>query len=128
MTRNGSFFVPFFQSFLLRQAKARSFKQWFLGRKLNQDKNILMIMTPKVLEENDFLRTQDLALATAISLFYPLAAIDRESNPRKAQFVFKRDAELDELITSYWRRELRVEPQAYFDAMRAIKGRLYDAD
>lgn len=87
-----------------------------------------MIMTPKVLEENDFLRTQDLALATAISLFYPLAAIDRESNPRKAQFVFKRDAELDELITSYWRRELRVEPQAYFDAMRAIKGRLYDAD
>jgi len=84
-------------------------------------------MTPR-LNENDFIKTQDLALATAISLSYPIAAIDRESNPRKAQFVFKRDAGLDELITSYWRRELKVEPQAYFDAMRAIKGRLYDAD
>jgi hypothetical protein len=84
-------------------------------------------MTPR-LNENDFTKTQDLALATAISLAYPLTAIDRESNPRKAQFVFKRDIGLDELIASYWRRELKVEPQAYFDAMRAIKGRLYDAD
>jgi hypothetical protein len=75
---------------------------------------------------NENFSTQDLALATAVSLFHPLEAIDRESNPRKAQFVFKRDARLDELIARYWRRELKVEPQAYFDAMRAIKGRLYD--
>jgi hypothetical protein len=125
MTRNGSFFVPFFQSFLLRQAKARSSKQWFLGTRLDRDKKILMTMTPR-LNENTFFKTQDLALATAISLFYPLVAIDRESNPRKAQFVFKRDAGLDELIASYWRRELKTEPQAYFDAMRVIKGRLYE--
>jgi len=78
-------------------------------------------------DNNRKFSTVDLALATAISLFYPLETIDRE-NPRKAQFVFKRDTGLDELITSYWRRELRCEPQAYFDAMRAIKGRLYDSD
>jgi hypothetical protein len=71
--------------------------------------------------------TVDLALATVIFLTFPLEAIDRK-NPRKAQFVFKHDAGLDELIASYWRRELRCEPQAYFDAMRAIKGRLYDSD
>jgi hypothetical protein len=75
---------------------------------------------------NEKFSTADLALATAISLFHPLEAIDRESNPRKAQFVFKRDAGLDELITSYWRRELKVGPQAYYDAMRTIKGRLYE--
>lgn len=79
-----------------------------------------------LLNENGFTKTQDLALATAISLTHPLENIERGG--RKAQFVFKRDAGLDELIASYWRRELKVEPQAYFDAMRAIKGRLYDAD
>jgi hypothetical protein len=78
----------------------------------------------KQLVEKDFFRTADLALATAISLSYPLEAIDRGS--RKAQFVFEREAGLDELIASYWRRELKVEPQSYYDAMRAIKGRLYD--
>ncbi len=77
-----------------------------------------------LLNENDFFKTTDLALATAISLFYPLEAIERGG--RKAQFIFRRDAGLDDLIQSYWRRELTVEPQAYFDALRAIKGRLYD--
>jgi hypothetical protein len=81
-------------------------------------------MTPK-LSENTFFKTQDLALATAVSLFYPLEAIDRGN--RKAQFVFKQNSGLDELITSYWRRELKVEPQTYFDAMRVIKGRLYQS-
>jgi hypothetical protein len=82
-------------------------------------------MAPELLSENTQFRSADLALASALSLFYPLEAIDRE-NPRKAQFVFRRDAGLDELIQSYWRRELKVDPQAYFDAMRIIKGRLYD--
>jgi hypothetical protein len=70
--------------------------------------------------------TADLALATAISLSYPLEAIDRGS--RKAQFIFKRDAGLDDLILSYWRKEIKIEPQSYYDALRVIKGRLYDAD
>ena len=76
--------------------------------------------------KNKKFATADLALATALSLFYPLETIDRESNPRKAQFVFRQTARLDELITSYWRRELKVGPQEYYDAMRVIKGRLYD--
>lgn len=85
-----------------------------------------MTLTKKYLDENDFYKTQDLALATAISLSFPLEVIDRGGY--KAQFIFKREIGIDDLIASYWRRELKVEPQAYFDAMRAIKGRLYDAD
>lgn len=81
-------------------------------------------MTTEILKEKDFYRTADLALATAIFLFYPLEAIDRQ-NPRKAQFLFKRNSELDELIENYWRGELKVEPQAYFNALRIIKARLY---
>jgi hypothetical protein len=81
-------------------------------------------MTHK-LNEKDFFQTADLALATAISLSYPLEAINRDE--RKAQFIFKRTAKFDDLIASYWRRELRVDPQSYYDAMRAIKGRLYES-
>lgn len=81
-------------------------------------------MTTEILKENDFYKTADLALATAISLFYSLEAVDRQ-NPRKAQFLFKRNSKLDGLIDSYWREELKVEPQAYFNALRIIKTRLY---
>lgn len=86
-----------------------------------------MIMTQKKSTENNFWLTSDLPLATVISLFYPLEAIDRQ-NPRKAQFIFKRNAKLDELIEKYWKGELKVEPQAYFNALRIIKARLYSEE
>ncbi len=81
-------------------------------------------MKIKVLKENDFYKTSDLALAAVIFLFYPLEEIDNQ-NPRKAQFLFKKDAALDELIKNYWCGELKVEPQTYFNALRIIKARLY---
>lgn len=83
-----------------------------------------LIMTTEILKENDFYRTADLALSATIFLFYPLEAIDKQ-DPRKAQFLFKRVDGLDELIENYWRGDLKVEPQAYFNALRLIKARLY---
>ena len=74
--------------------------------------------------KNCFL-TSDLALASTISLWYPIDVIDRQ-NPRKAIFSFKRDEKLDELIEAYWKRELKIEPQEYFNQLRAIKARLYE--
>jgi len=82
-----------------------------------------MIMTSKNLDEK--FSTHDFSLAATISLFHPIEDIDRE-NPRRAEFVFKRDAELDDLISSYWRRELKVDPQSHADAMRILKARLYE--
>jgi hypothetical protein len=84
-----------------------------------------MTMMKEILDEKDFYRSADLALASTISLFYPLEAIDRPPNSHKAFFLFRRDEKLDELIESYWRGELKVEPQAYFNALRVIKSRLY---
>jgi len=81
-------------------------------------------MTIKITNEKDFYRTADLALAAAISLFYPVETIDRQ-NPKKAQFIFKQDKGLDKLIENYWRGQVKVEPQAYFNALRLIKARLY---
>ena len=74
--------------------------------------------------EANYYYTSDLALATAISLLYPIDAIDRH-NPRKASVLFKRNAKLNELLEAYWKRELKIEPQEYFNQLKAIKARLY---
>lgn len=42
-----------------------------------------MSMNQEILNEKEFYRTSDLTLATVISLFYPIEAIERQ-NPRKA--------------------------------------------
>ena len=81
-------------------------------------------MTQENLKLNDFYQSSDLALVCTLSLFFTIEAIDR-TNPRKATFLFKRDESLDELLESYWRRELKVEPQAYFNQLKAVKARLY---
>lgn len=81
-------------------------------------------MAQENLKLKDYYCTSDLALATAISLWYPIDAIDRQ-NPHKATFLFMRDEKLDELLEAYWKRELRVEPQTYFNQLKAIKARLY---
>jgi hypothetical protein len=84
-------------------------------------------MNQEILKERDFYSTSDLALATTISLFYPIEAIDKE-NPRKAYFVFKREEGLDELIEKYWKGELRIEPKTFFNQLRVIKARLYGSE
>ena len=68
--------------------------------------------------------TSDLALATTISLQFPIQDIDR-SNPRKAVFVFLRSTELENLVEGYFRNELKISPQTFFNQLRDIKSRLY---
>lgn len=74
---------------------------------------------------NDYYYTNDLGLAAAISLFYPLESIDK-TNPQRAQFVFKREPQLDELIQSYWQGELKANLQAYWNQLKITKSRLYE--
>lgn len=81
----------------------------------------------KELKLKDYYSTSDLALASAISLWYPLEALDRNQNSPKVQFLFKRDEQLDQLIESYWRGDLKVNPQVYFNALKNIKARLYES-
>jgi len=83
-----------------------------------------MTMT-NALIQSDFYRTADISLATAIALTYPIEAIDRQ-NPRKAEFLFKKQDGLSELIEKYWRGELRVDPNLYFQQLRIVKARLYN--
>jgi hypothetical protein len=74
---------------------------------------------------NQYFSTFDLALTAAISMYIPLDSIDK-SNPNRAEFVFKREEGIDQLIQSYWRGDLKVEPKLYFSQLKIIKSRLYD--
>lgn len=82
-------------------------------------------MTTEILNENDFVKTGDLSLAGFLFLHYPLEAIERPPSGRKSHFLFKRNTQADELIALFWRGQAKVEPQAYFNALRVIKARLY---
>lgn len=79
-----------------------------------------MIMT----KQENLYQTSDLALATVLSLFYPIEEVDR-TNPRKAQFLFCRDTKLDKLVDEFWKGEMRVDPQQFFNQLRVVKARLY---
>lgn len=67
----------------------------------------------------------DLGLITLLSLYFPIISIKRQPNSRKAFFSFEQTEALTNLIQTYWRGELRIEPKTYFDQLRTIKARLY---
>lgn len=73
---------------------------------------------------NNYYSTSDLALATALSLFYPLDSIDK-SNPSKVHFLFKKSNDLDKFVEAFWKQKLKIEPQAYFSQLKMIKSRIY---
>jgi hypothetical protein len=72
--------------------------------------------------------TSDLSLSATISLFIPLWAVNKDNPNQKAEFLFKREQGLDEIIENFWRGELRVDPLKYFLAIKAIKSRLYEKE
>lgn len=77
-------------------------------------------------EKNENLySSHDLGCATAISIFFPIWAIDR-ANPRKAEFMFKREQGLEKIVQDYWSNTLQVSPLAYFNQLKTIKSRLYE--
>jgi hypothetical protein len=84
-------------------------------------------MTTKISKGKNFYVTSDLALATTLSLFYPIEAIDKQSSKR-AYFVFRREKGLEELIEKYWKGGLSVEPKTFFNQLRVIKARLYGSE
>ena len=80
----------------------------------------------KYLDENYF-KTSDLALATTLSLHFPIVAIDH-SNPRKVLFVFTRVSELNLMVEQFWRSGISVEPQTFTNQIKNLKTRIYSGE
>ncbi len=70
--------------------------------------------------------TQDMCLAVTVQcLGAPLAGIEWRDD-RRASFCFDDSGELHKAVEAYWRNEVRIEPKAFFDCLKATKTRLYN--
>lgn len=80
-------------------------------------------------DNTELYKTADLALVAVLLLFMPdsLDTYDR-TNPRKVFFSFRRNDRLDALVDKYWKRELMVEPQDFFNQIKLAKVRIYMND
>lgn len=75
-------------------------------------------------ENQTYFRTADLALTAALCVLGFSADVER-NNPNRVIFIFKNHDNLADVIGKYWRSELSVEPQAYFNQLKIIKTRIY---
>ncbi len=79
-----------------------------------------------MLNENDLNKTSDLSLvATLLCFGGKIQSVDRGSGPR-AVFYLQQEKGLEQLVRAYWAHELRVDPAAYFAALKEAKTRLYE--
>jgi len=80
----------------------------------------------KLLSENDYFRTSDLALCATLSCCgFHLEAIDKQ-NPNKAIFLIERESGLDDCVAEYWQHNIKVDPLLFFGFLKEIKTRIHE--
>jgi pyruvate kinase len=83
-----------------------------------------MTMTRNI--TRDAFRTADLALTAALSVSGFIVQEMERVNPTRSVFIFENSEELKEKTARYWRGELQVEPQSYFNQLKILKARIYE--
>jgi len=79
------------------------------------------------LNQNEYFKSSDLALCATLCYFgYSIESIDK-TNPAKSLFLIKRDDKLDDLIKGFWSHQLKVEPSAFFNCIKELKNRIFNA-
>ena len=83
-----------------------------------------MPMTTLAYETEQF-KTSDLALAAAICVCgFAVEGMEQTATER-VYFLFSKSERLDEMVSRFWRGELLVDPQRYFDQLKLLKTRIY---
>ena len=76
-------------------------------------------------KDKTFYETNSLSLsATLISLGISLDSVVK-NNDGKAVFIFPQTDTLTQIIESFWKKALLVEPNSFFEAQRFLKSRIY---
>ena len=75
-------------------------------------------------DDKKYFASSSLALVATLSLSFPIEKINRK-NPGRVIFVFKNSNNLQKIIDAYWKDELKISPQRYFDQLKSIKNRIY---
>ncbi len=77
------------------------------------------------LEGDEMFATYDLGCAAAlITAGFVLVSLDK-ANPRKVQFIFRRETEIENIVDDYWADRLEVKARTFFDNIKACKNRIY---
>ena len=72
-----------------------------------------------------FLSTFDLgAAASLVSAGFELVSLEK-SNPKKVQFIFRREIGIEKVVDDYWANRLEVKARTFFDNTRMLKNRVY---
>jgi hypothetical protein len=76
-------------------------------------------------DTNFFLKTSDLALATALSVLGVAIEAMQQTDSERMNFIFTKSDKVTDIVNRFWRGELLVEPQAYFNQLKVLKTRIY---
>lgn len=79
----------------------------------------------KMYDSDFFFKTSDLALATAISVLGVAIEAMQQTDSERMNFIFAKSEKLQDIVNKFWRGELLVEPQAYFNQLKVLKTRIY---
>ena len=70
--------------------------------------------------------TYDLGVSTALLCAgFELLSVDKNDNPRKALFIFKKSDGIEDVADRYFLDRLEVKARSYFDHLKALKNKLY---
>lgn len=73
----------------------------------------------------NYFYTFDLGCSAAlISADFELLTLDK-ANPRKVQFIFRREVGIERVVDDYWADRLEVKARAFFDNIKMLKNRIY---
>jgi len=76
------------------------------------------------MNQNEF-STFDLGLASVlITLEYELLELDR-SNPKKVRFVFRREKNIEGVMSDYFNGKIKLPAQTLFNNQKNLKNRIY---
>ena len=76
-------------------------------------------------DKTNYFYTFDLGCSAAlISVDFELVSLDK-ANPRKAQFIFRREVGIEKVVDDYWADRLEVKARAFFDNVKMLKNRIY---
>ncbi|MEW6407784.1 MAG: DUF5659 domain-containing protein [Patescibacteria group bacterium] len=76
-------------------------------------------------DQTNYFYTFDLGCSAAlISAGFELVLLDK-ANPRKVQFIFRREVGIEKVVDDYWADRLEVKARAFFDNVKMLKNRIY---
>ncbi len=64
------------------------------------------------------------AAASLVTADFELVSLDK-ANPRKVQFIFRREIGIEKIVDDYWADRLEVRARAFFDNVKMLKNRIY---